>query len=344
MALPIFQFILVGLVRLIVSGIWVVDAVTNVNFLRLGKLLSHISVRLVSIIFGVALMYAYSTGALTQVAESFFAGELTYLPIKSFVTKYPLLVRKTPTPQVTAKSFLIIDKSTSKILASYDETRKLPPASTAKLMTALVALDIYNPTDVLLVPEICTKIDSTKAYLPVGGRFTVVDLIYSMLIGSAGDSACVLSAGKLPYEKFVSLMNRKASLIGLTNTRFANPIGLDDIDGLNFTTSFDLYNLSKIVMDNPVITDAVKRTSYDLKSLDGKYAATLFTTNQLLWEIPNTLGIKTGTTTNAGEVFVYDYADAEKNLIIVVMGSKDRFADTRSLLYWALNSYTWKKS
>jgi D-alanyl-D-alanine carboxypeptidase (penicillin-binding protein 5/6) len=243
---------------------------------------------------------------------------------------------------VTSKSYLVADIKNSKILYEHNSNQKLPPASTAKLMTALIALDIYQLGDVLEVPEPCTTIDSTKVFLPAKSRFSVKDLIYSMLIGSAGDSACVLSLDKLPYENFVSLMNRKASLIGLLNTHFSNPIGLDDDTGQNFSTVQDLFTPAKSVMQNPIISDAVKTRAYELKSQGGPFDINVYSTNKLLSEIPNTLGIKTGTTESAGEVFIYNYADKEKNLIVIVMGSTDRLSDTKKLLAWALNSYSWK--
>jgi serine-type D-Ala-D-Ala carboxypeptidase (penicillin-binding protein 5/6) len=200
---------------------------------------------------------------------------------------------------------------------------------------------LYKSTDVVKVPKICTLFNSTKAGLPEGALFSVKDLVYSMLIGSAGDSACTLATGKVSYEEFVAMMNRKASLTGLSDTHFSNPIGLDDLDGQNYSTAWDLYKLSTFAVDNPVISDAVKTKSYTVNGVLGRFAANIYTTNQLLLEIPNTLGIKTGTTQGAGEVFIYEYADDKKELVIVVMGSQDRFTDTRNLLHWAEKSYSW---
>lgn len=339
----VVQKISLSIINIVVSLIWLVDILTSRRFLKNYIKALRVLCILISVFFSFFLVRSYITKSFAKIADGYFGGLFQYNPVQQVVKKeFPFLSGNSSPPVVTAKSYLVADKGSSKILSSYNGTQKQPPASTAKLMTALVALDIYSLDELIEVPEVCTKIDSTKAWLPEGKIFRVKDLIYSMLIGSAGDSACVLSLSKLPYDNFVSLMNRKSSLIGLFNTHFSNPIGLDDAEGQNYSTVADLYTLAKVVMQNSVISDAVKTRSYNLISSDSSFSTSVFSTNQLLYEIPNTLGVKTGTTESAGEVFVYDYADGDKDLIIVVMGSKDRFSDTKKLLNWVLASYSWK--
>lgn len=343
MTLSIWQKFLVVITRLGIFLLWLVDYATSLDKIRFGKKSAKIFTIVLSGLFVSFLIFSYITKFGAKVADGYFAGSFQFFPKEiSYKKELPILINSASLPVVTSRAYVVADKKTGKILQSYDATQKLPPASTAKLMTALVALDIYNLDEIVTVPEICTTIESTKVWLPVDGRFAIKDLIYSMLIGSAGDSACVLSVSKIPYENFVSLMNRKAALIGLTDTHFSNPIGLDDEDGQNYSTPKDLLTLSEVVMKNPVISDAVKTAKFDLESVDKKFIVAVYSTNQLLYEIPNTLGIKTGTTESAGEVFIYDYADEEKDLIIVVMGSRDRFTDTKNLLSWVLRSYSWK--
>jgi serine-type D-Ala-D-Ala carboxypeptidase (penicillin-binding protein 5/6) len=343
MTLSILQKLMLFTVNAFIALIWFVDVMTSSFTLRLTKRFLKILSAVFAVLFVSFVIYSYVTKNTEKIFEGYFSGLIQYTPVQKLqIKEYPVLIGNSSPPAVTAKSYLVADKRNFRILYSRNADQKQPPASTAKLMTALVALDLYDLNEKVEVPEVCTKIDSTKAWLPVKSSFQIKDLIYSMLIGSAGDSACVLAMGKLPYENFVSLMNRKAALIGLSETHFSNPIGLDDTDGQNYSTVTDLYILAKTVMQNPVISDAVKMPVYYLKSSDSLFATTVYSTNQLLQEIPNTLGIKTGTTESAGEVFVYDYADADKDLIIIVMDSKDRFSDTKALLYWALRSYRWK--
>jgi D-alanyl-D-alanine carboxypeptidase (penicillin-binding protein 5/6) len=342
MTLSIVQKLLLLGTRAAIFVFWLIDTATSVTYIKISRKILKTATLVISVFFIFLLLYSYSSRILAKIADGYFSDLFVIAPSQYHPREYPVLVSSGNAPYVTSKSYLIADIKNSKILYEHNINQKHPPASTAKLMTALVALDIYQTNEVLEVPEACSTINGTKAYLPVKSHFSVKDLIYSMLIGSAGDSACVLSLGKLPYENFVSLMNRKASLTGLLNTHFSNPIGLDDDGGQNFSTVQDLFTLAKSVMQNPIISDAVRKRVYELKSQDGLFDVNINSTNKFLSEIPNTLGIKTGTTESAGEVFIYDYADKEKDLIIIVMGSSDRFSDTRTLLTWALNSYSWK--
>ena len=343
MNLSFFQRALILPVSAFMYFLSVLDFVTSRKAIKFAKR----SVKIICVFLALALLsfviFSYKTNTGSKILESYFGLNVQQnFSALSYKKEFPVLAKSSPAPFITSKAYLVADKKTGKVLFGFNAGQKMPPASTAKLMTALIALDIYNLDDVVSVPEICTTVDSTKAWLPAEQKFTVRELIYSMLIGSAGDSACVLSIGKLPYENFVSLMNRKSALLGLTNTHFSNPIGLDDSEGQNYSTPQDLLVLSETVMKNSLIADAVKTTKFDLRSVDKKFEVSVYSTNQLLYEIPNTLGIKTGTTESAGEVFIYDYADEQKDLIIVVMGSQDRFSDTKKLLSWTMNSYSWK--
>lgn len=245
-------------------------------------------------------------------------------------------------PFISALSALVVDAKTDKILYEKDLNKKLAPASTTKLMTALVSLDQYTWTDEVAMPKICTEIDTTKAWLPADSKYAYIDLLKSMLVSSAGDSACAISLGKVQYNQFLQMMNSRAKDLNMATTNFSNPIGLDGLNGENYSTAWDLYLLAKAALDNATIREIVKTKEVDILSTDGKFSNKLFNTNVLLWQIPGTVGVKTGTTTEAGEVLTYSYEDKDKVIYIVVMGSKDRFYDTRVLLEWAQRAYSWK--
>lgn len=267
-------------------------------------------------------------------------------PFQSFgvqeaIKPYPTVSRRIPLPAVSAKSYIVEDVSSGKILISKNEKMSLAPASTTKLMTALVSLDLYSLDDTLIVTEECANVQSSKLWLPVGEEFSVEDLIYSSLIESAGDAACALSTGKVGYTRFVDLMNKKGAKLGLYNTNFTNPVGLDGYDGSHYSTAEDLCNLAKVIVLNPTIKKVVSTKDFNISSLDNNFKFIVHNTNRLLWEIPNSVGLKTGTTAEAGEVLVYEYNDGVKDIIIVVMGSSDRFDDTKNLLNWVLASYDW---
>jgi len=244
-------------------------------------------------------------------------------------------------PAISARSYIIVDRASNTVLSSKDASLALPPASTAKLATALASLKIYKLDEEVTVPQFCTQVDGTKAEFLQGQKFLVGDLIKALLVYSAGDAGCTLSIGKTSYADFIVLMNQVAKENDLKNTKFTNPIGLDDVDGENLSSAEDLAKLGNVAVKNEFIKEVVRIKEFDMISIDGSFSKKLATTNKLLTDISETVGIKTGTTTGAGEVLIYEYVKDKVDLIVVVIGSKDRFADTRSVLDWALQSFTW---
>lgn len=329
------------LVQATIKVLWVVDRVTGLDLKYILKTVARSVLLLISVSFFAFLLYSYSTGYLHRIVTTVLIPEYVPSELKMSVFSYPFLSGSDPLPVVTAKSAIAIEKQKEKILYEKNPAEELAPASTVKLMTALVALDLYDVDEVISVPEICTQVEGTKAWLPSDMEFKAKDLIYAMLIGSAGDAACTLSRSKISEEEFVSLMNGKAIGIGLDSTIFSNPIGLDNINGGHHSTASDLYTLAVYAISFPEIREAVSTGNFLLSSTDGTYRVNLYNTNKLLTEIPNTLGIKTGTTEGAGEVLIYEYKDRSKDIIIVVMGSDDRFGDTTKILNWVGKNYSW---
>lgn len=257
--------------------------------------------------------------------------ELAQLPLpKSGPIKHSFL----DFPVVSSQAYLVVDAKSGKVLASKSADIPFAPASTTKLMTALVAQDIYSLDEVVTVPQICTTIDSQIIGLHTGEQVGVADLISSMLVGSAGDSACVLAYGKIAYQDFVLLMNQKAKDLGMQKTSFTNPIGFDDLVNGHISTAEDLYLLTKAALDNRLISMSVAKKEYVFNTHLVK------TTNAALELIPGSVGVKTGTTAQAKQVLAYAYNRDNISLIIIIMGSLDRYADTKLLLNWILASYS----
>lgn len=252
----------------------------------------------------------------------------------------PYIVKEIPFPNVSAKAIIAVDVINNKILYEKDMNAPFPPASTTKLMTAIVALEHYNVDEDLEVSESCTQVDSTRVGLVPGEKVKVTDLVHSLLISSSGDSACVLASTLYTSTEFIELMNQKAFDYGLTNTNFTNAIGLDSIDNSHISTAYDLYLLAKKASENNVVKEIVALKSYEFTS--GAYPRTVSNTNQLLWSIPGSVGIKTGKTTGAGEVLIYRFNDDFHDIVIVVMNSLDRFGDTQQVLNWLFTTYSWE--
>lgn len=324
--------LLAHIVKFVSYLLWFLDSATSVRSIYLVLLA----------VYGLMLFLIRSSdlkniigGVLESVNPSFFS-TITYENI------YPLKYKLQSEPNITSVSAGVYDVKTGKILYSRNIDERLAPASTTKLMTALVALDIYSENDTVKIPYFCTNLDSTKAGFPADEEFKAYDLIKSMLVGSLGDAACALATSRLSYSDFLTKMNEKALSLGMENTNFVNPIGLDGYKGVHYATVSDLHKLALLSIQKEVIREAVESQEYSIRSLSSDYTYRAFNTNRLLWEIPGTFGIKTGTTIGAGEVLIYGWGDSERELIIIVMGSKDRFTDTKSLLNWTLNNYVWK--
>jgi len=332
--------VMLYVIQIGIQVLWVLDRITNFDLKDSFWFLKRLFVVVTSFSFVIFLGYSYGTGYLNKVAEGVFLSSISN-PITQHISGL-IITKSLPKPEVTAKSVLAIERSRNKVLFEKDSNTKMVPASTVKLMTAAVSLDIYKDDELLKVPRICTLVEGSKAFLPSNFEFKVRDLIYVMLIGSSADAACVLSQGKVTEAEFVDLMNKKAKEYEMNSTHFSNSIGLDNVNGGHYSTASDLYKLVTKVLDDPLIQDAVKERYYLLSSIDSRFLINISNTNRLLWEIPDSVGIKTGTTTGAGEVLIYEYKNDKKDIIIVVMGSKDRFGDTKVILDWILNSYSWE--
>lgn len=339
MSLSFPRKVILYLIEIGIQVLWVIDRITNFGVKDLFRFLKRSIVSAICLAFFFFLGYSYRTGFLNKIAEGYFLSDVR-LPSK-VITDFPIIAKTISIPQVSARSVLAVDRNTDKILFEKEPSLQALPASTVKLMTAIISFDIYKLDESLRVSRYCINTEGTKAFLPEGVDYKVEDLIKGMLIGSAGDAACVLATSKMEERDFVDLMNKKAKEIGMTSTKFSNPVGLDNINGGHYSTAEDLYKLAKYATSISLIKDIVRSDVYVLLSADKNFSTTLKNTNRLLLEIPGSIGIKTGTTENAGEVLIYEYKDNVKDIVIIVMGSSDRFSDTKLILNWILDSYRW---
>lgn len=212
-------------------------------------------------------------------------------------------------------------------------------ASTTKIMTAVVVLDVASPDDLVTVPAAAVKVGESQAGLVAGERLTVRQLLEATLVRSGNDAAYALAehvAGS--QDAFVELMNRKAADLGLTHTSFANPHGLDAPG--HHTSARDLAALSIYAMKNPTFAEIVGERAIVLK---GTGAPRRFeNSNRLLVTYEGVDGVKTGWTNKAGYCVVVSAQRGPVDLVAVVLGTaseKDRFAQARTLLDWGFEHY-----
>lgn len=242
-------------------------------------------------------------------------------------------------PNLTARGVMVVDfPSAVRILEKNSDTR-LPLASTTKIMTALVALEYFRLDDILTVPKFIDEGQDIK--LVEGERINVESLLYALLVASANDAAETLSASYPGgHAAFVAQMNKKTESLSLRNTHFINPAGIDE-DG-QYASAFDLVLLSKHALQNPVFAKIVATSKITIQSVDKKMVHQLTNINQLLGRIAGVKGVKTGWTLNAGECLVTFIERNGQKILIVLLGSQDRFGETEKLINWVFGNFEWK--
>lgn len=253
---------------------------------------------------------------------------------------YPLNFTGLKPPELTAAGILVMDIPSGVVLYQKNQNTRLSPASTTKIMTALVSIEKYKKEDVLTVKTIINS--GRNMGLVSGEKMTVENLLYATLVHSANDAAYVL-AENYPggTEKFVARMNQKASELFLTQTRFSNPIGFEEVD--HFTTVRDLSVLASYALANSLVAKMVGTPAITIPNADFTKFYQLQNVNQLLGKIPGVVGIKTGWTENAGECLITAIFKNERKILLVVLGSKDRFGETESLISWVFGNFRWEK-
>jgi len=253
---------------------------------------------------------------------------------------YPVNQTSQPAPFLTSKSVVVIDIPSKVVILRKEPDFRLAPASTTKMMTALTALEIYQLNDALIVPRMPKEIGRHMDLLP-GEQMTVENLLYGVLVQSANDAALTLAANYDGGEKeFINLMNKKVKELSLKNTHFVNVTGFDDLN--HYSTSYDLAHLALEVLQNPVLSQMVnirKKIVTDISEIDQHQ---LETTNELMGEVLGLQGVKTGWTELAGECLVSYIKRDDREIIIVLLGSQDRFSETKNLINWVFNNHQWQ--
>lgn len=263
------------------------------------------------------------------------AGVLQPLPDPFPLTKaadYPLL-EQTFAPVVTAQSAYIMDNTSKVVLFAKNDTIRFSPASTTKIMTALVALDYYKTDDVITIKR--SGVEPVVVGFPLGAKVKFQDMLYAMLLPSGNDCAFALADNYPGGESaFVAKMNEKARLLHLDNTHFGDPVGLADDE--DFTTTRDMALLASFAIQHPLLSQIVATKEKVITDLGGSQYD-LINTNKLLGQY-GVNGVKTGYTGEAGEVLVTSAVMKGHTFIVVVMKSDDRFADTQALLHLLQNN------
>jgi D-alanyl-D-alanine carboxypeptidase (penicillin-binding protein 5/6) len=241
------------------------------------------------------------------------------------------------TPSVDAPAYLVMNAGTGEVLLARGAHDRLPMASITKLMTALLTVEGTKPGEVVVVDPDAVGVTGSTIRLRAGERLTVRDLLAAALIQSANDSANALAeyVGDGDGDRFVDLMNRRARMLGLRETQFVRPDGLD-VAG-HYSSAWDVTRLGLAAMRNPLIRQLVR--TEDASIAGGR---TLHTWNDLLGEFPGVFGVKTGHTTEAGWSQVAAARGNGVSIYATILGSPSRSlrnADLEELLAWGMSRY-----
>jgi serine-type D-Ala-D-Ala carboxypeptidase (penicillin-binding protein 5/6) len=241
------------------------------------------------------------------------------------------------TPSVDARAYLVMNGTTGEVLLARGAHERLPIASLTKLMTALVTIDRAKPGEVVTVDPDSAGVGGSTIRLRAGERLPVRDLLAAALIQSANDSAVALAehVGDGNGGAFVTLMNRRAQELGLSETRFVRPDGLD-VAG-HYSSAWDVTQLSLQAMREPLIRRLVRQESATIGG-----GRSLHTWNDLLGEFPGVYGVKTGHTSGAGWNQVAVARGNGVTIYVTILGSPSRAvrnADLEELLAWGMSRY-----
>ncbi len=238
-----------------------------------------------------------------------------------------------------------MDANTGKVLYQKDADLRLPPASTTKVLTAIVTLESSRKLkDMLTVSKADTRVPASKLYLRPGQTISIQDLLYALLLSSANDASLVLAEGVGgTVDHFAELMTNKAHDLGAVNSHFSNPHGLTAPD--HYSTARDLAILFRYAMKNPTFREIVQTRISSVSSssvVRKKLVARRISVrnhNRLLWNFDGAIGGKTGYTVAAQKCFVGAVQRNGVTLIVSILGARDQWGDTKRLLEYGFDNY-----
>lgn len=242
-------------------------------------------------------------------------------------------------PETNSRACVVIDRNTNTILYGKNENTKRKMASTTKIMTATIIIENCNLNETIEVSKKAAGTGGSRLGLKTGDKITIRDLLYGLMLCSGNDAAVALAeyAGS-DIQGFAELMNKKACELGLTNTHFETPHGLDSNE--HYTTAYELALLSNYALNNETFAQIVRTKNYTV-TIDG-YPKSLSNTNELLGNLDGVYGIKTGFTNGANRCLVTACKRNDMDIICVVLGAdtkKFRTQDSIKLINYIFDNF-----
>ena len=253
----------------------------------------------------------------------------------------PLTAESAPPPALPhAHSAVLMESATGEVIYDKHGDKRMPPASTTKILTALIAIESGRLAEPVTVSDAAAKTKGSRMHLAAGQVLSLEELVTGLLLRSGNDAGVAIAehlAGSI--EAFAEQMNERAYALGAHDCRFVNPHGLPAPD--HYVTAKGLAKIARCAMQNETFADIVaKRTAeIDWEDTSGTHYRSLRNTNKLLWQYPAADGIKTGTTGEAGACLVASaYKDGHR-YIAVLLNDPTRWQDAAALLKWGFSEY-----
>ncbi|MCG8484630.1 MAG: D-alanyl-D-alanine carboxypeptidase [Clostridia bacterium] len=240
-------------------------------------------------------------------------------------------------PSISAQSAIVIDARTGRVLYEHNANNKMPMASTTKIMTALLAIQNNNLNDLVKIKPESTNIEGSSIYLKEGEVIKLKDLLYGLMLCSGNDAACAIAqhvGGNV--EQFSQMMNNKVTELGLNDTNFMNPHGLNNQN--HFTTAYDLAMISKEAMQHNTFKNVVG-TKLWIAQREGDRYKYFYNKNKVISQYEYGTGIKIGYTKRSGRCLVASSKKGELELICVVLNAPNWFNDSYRLMDYVFNKY-----
>lgn len=241
-----------------------------------------------------------------------------------------------------AKAMIVLEGNTNTILYKYEENKQLPMASTTKIATAIVAIENCNDFDTKFrVSDNSIGITGTSIYLKEGEMLSMKELLYGLILASGNDCAVAIAEYFGSEEIFVEMMNDFVERLGLENTHFDNPHGLDS--ETHYTSAYDLAVITSYALKNPMFREIVSTERMVIEPTEIYQARYLKHKNKLLFKYDNCIGVKTGFTDNAGRCLVNAHEENGMQIISVVLNCQPMFEECERLTKLALDNYKMKE-
>lgn len=250
-----------------------------------------------------------------------------------------VLSNESNAPWVSAKAGLFIDTKNGIILFSKNINQRLPIASLVKVMTVLIALEHKSMDDTYQISEQAANMEPDKMLLIAGEKLTLKELLDGIFLVSANDAAEAIAEGTISSrEDFIKLMNYKAQQLGMKDTFYANPTGLDEDTNNSYSTAYDLAILTRYLIKHyPQVVDISKTEHIYLPQTDTHQDYDMYSGINLLTTYPGVVGFKTGYTPEAGLTLITLARQNNHEIIGVLLGSGDRRDEAREILDYSFN-------